>query len=370
MNFPARLILIGAGGCDKMVRAFLLLVTCVAFGSANAMEVRQTTWRGRPALLLTGPIERGDAEKLSGNLSGLPLWPHGASVLLLDSPGGSVGEALRISKLLDDNPVHTVIPKGAKCASACASIIFIAGKFRTVEEGGLFGQHSCSLRGVKDTECNHLIAQHAMAHGVSYGSVAAFVTYVPPSDIAWMERFDADCYGLTRYPFEGESGFERSEPCVIEAIAGGRPGAQAAWRVDFKADGYRAFLRPADDSKREMELSLFCSEARPGALFLSMDITGPHQMIREAVIGASLSAEPVVYQSPAYELVETGEGYSQVLVEILRKDVAAFLQKANKLVFTARLKKPYVDMVATTYLAKSRKALLFAANNCINGSKS
>ena len=115
------------------------------------------------------------------NNRGLPLWPHGASVVLLDGPGGSVGEALRISKIFDDHVVHTVIPKGAKCASACASIVFIAGKYRTIEEGGLLGQHSCSLRGLKDQECNNLVSQHALEHGVSYGSVAMIVGYVAPA---------------------------------------------------------------------------------------------------------------------------------------------------------------------------------------------
>jgi hypothetical protein len=351
-----------------MLRALLAFVVFLSSSATEAMELRQTTWRGRPALLLKGEIERGDADRLSENLRSLPRWPHGALVLILDGPGGNVGEALRISKLLDDYEAHTVIPKGAKCASACAFIVFIAGKYRTVEEGGLFGQHSCSVQGVKDQGCNDMLSRHALEHGVSYGSVAAFVTFVAPDDIAWFDRSKADCYGLTRYPFDRESGFGKSEPCVIESISGRRrPGAQSAWRIDFKEDGYRAFQRTVGDSTRDMELSLFCDKAKPGSLFLSMDIMGPDQKIRDAVIGASLSAEPLDYPKLAYQIVDTGEDYTQIVVEIPPKDVRAFLLQANKLIFTVRLKKPYHDMFSTTYISNSRKALMFVANNCVGG---
>jgi hypothetical protein len=233
--------------------ALLVIAVLLTCGNALGMEAQQITWRGRPVLLISGEIKQGDAAAVSEKLASLPAWPHGAAVLLLNSPGGSVAEALRLSSLIDSRPVHTVIPKGALCASACASIVFIAGKFRTIEHGGRFGQHSCSVGGVKDPTCSELIAQHAIAHGVSHGSVAAFVTYVSPDQISWMDRAEADCFGITRYPFDRESGFEKSEPCAIAVIFGKKPRAQSGWRVDFKGDGYRAFQRTVDDSTREME---------------------------------------------------------------------------------------------------------------------
>lgn len=357
-------------GLRFALRALMIAATCTVCTAANSMDVLQTTWRGRSALLLQGPVERGDADKIEEGLRGILTWQHGATVVLLNSPGGLVGEALKVSKVFDRYPVHTVIPQGAKCASACASIIFIAGRYRTIEGDGLFGQHSCSIDGRKDQGCNRIISEHAFEHGVSYGSVAAFVTYIPPKDISWMSRSEADCFGLTRYPFERESGFEKSEPCVIEAIGGLSQGAQSAWRVDFKADGYRAFQRTIQDNKRELELSLFCMEAKRGSLFLSMDIEGPDNVIRQAVVGASLAVEPLNYPSMKFDLVNTNEGYTQLVVEIPPRDVATFLQKPNKLVFTARVRKPFTDMVATTYMSNSRKALLFAANNCIRGGNS
>ena len=167
---------------------------------------------------------------------------------------------MKISKIMDGVPFHTIIPNGARCASACGSIVFIAGKYRTVEPLGLLGQHSCSINRQPFQACNELISQHGLHHGVSHGSIAAFVTYVLPNEILWFSRKKSDGYGLTRYPGERMSGFEKSEPIVIEALFGRMPPAQSAWRLDFHEDGFRAFLRPASDHEREMQTNLFCNE--------------------------------------------------------------------------------------------------------------
>jgi hypothetical protein len=107
----------------------------------------------------------------------LKPWPHGLPVILLDSPGGSVAEGLNMSDVLMSKKAHTVVPQGARCASACASILFIAGENRTVEVGGLLGQHSCSRDGVRAERCNEMVSRNAVSKGVSYGSISAFITY-------------------------------------------------------------------------------------------------------------------------------------------------------------------------------------------------
>lgn len=117
----------------------------------------------------------------------------------------------------------TPSPDGARCASACASIVFIAGKTRTVEDRGSLGQHSCSRGGVPDEACNKAISRHAVKHGVSHGSIAAFVTYVAPESILWSSREDAEGWGLTNYPTEDLSGFVRSEPRVLKVLTGEMP---------------------------------------------------------------------------------------------------------------------------------------------------
>ncbi len=176
-------------------RAFVFLITLLVATEAHPGSISAERWRGHDVLRLTGTIERGLADKLLQKKDLAEVWSHGARVLLLDSPGGDVDESLRISAVMDDAPFHTVVPNGARCASACGSIVFIAGRFRTVEAYGALGQHSCSTDGVPDDDCNEELAMHAVKHGVSHGSIAAFVTGAAPEKMIWFSREDVDGWG-------------------------------------------------------------------------------------------------------------------------------------------------------------------------------
>src|SRR3954451_21374983 len=68
---------------------------------------------------------------------------HGYRLLVLDSPGGSVHEAMKVAGEIDALEMHTIVPAGASCQSACAAILFVSGAVRTVEEGGMLGLHNC-----------------------------------------------------------------------------------------------------------------------------------------------------------------------------------------------------------------------------------
>jgi len=241
---------------------------------AHAGTISVDVWRGHKVLRLTGEITKGMSDKLLSKIDFADVWADGTKILLLDSPGGSVKEALRISKALGQTPFHTVVPNRASCASACGSIVFVAGKFRTVEHIGKIGQHSCSRNGIPDQNRNRKISDHAVLHGVSRGSIEAFIGYASPADMIWFSREDVDGWGLSRYPGEAESGFEKSEPRVLRALTGEMPPAQAAWRIDFNGDGFRAFVRTSSDAEREMQLNLICYEPRLGRLFLTMEVHG------------------------------------------------------------------------------------------------
>jgi hypothetical protein len=85
----------------------------------------------------TGPIEEGDAEKFAA----LPRF----DTLELDSPGGLVGEALKMAANMDmRGGIRTVVRPGSSCASACAMVLFVSGETRVVYMGGRIGIHSCA----------------------------------------------------------------------------------------------------------------------------------------------------------------------------------------------------------------------------------
>ena len=351
---------------NALLLQYLVVTCCLLWASGcRALDIKRVWWKNHFVLAASGEVVQGDAQRISDALTAIQPLAHGLPVILLNSPGGSVAEALKISDVFSHNKVHTVVPTGANCASACASIVFIAGTNRTIEEGGQLGQHSCSLAGVKDQQCNDIIASHALTKGVSFGSIQAFISYVAPQDILWFSRSQADCYGITKYPFTDESGFEKSEPCVIKFLTGKYPAPQAAWRVDFYSTGYRAFLRPVADHMREMELGVFCRDDNPGVLFVSMTIEGSSEVIKNAITGVSIIASPVNYASPPYSIIEADEQSSEVLVALGKGDVRRFLRSANELSFKVDVKSPFKPMVASAPLTESRNALLFAANNCV-----
>lgn len=255
------------------LRAAFALVFSFSLGaSVQAGTFEKVRWRGHVVLHLTGEIDEALVMNFMRMRDEAEVWDHGAKVMLLDSPGGGVMAALAIVGMMDKETWHTVIPNGAKCASACASILFVSGTYRTVEPLGALGQHSCARGGLPDAECNELMAQNAMAHGVSHGSIEAFSSYTDPANMLWFSREDADGWGLTRYPGERESGFQKSEPRVFSILTGKKPQPQDAWRLDFQYDGFRAFARPVSDDEREMQLSAYCVESIPGAMFVDMDV--------------------------------------------------------------------------------------------------
>lgn len=331
---------------------------------AFSADIDVVSWHGYRVLRLSGAIDEGTEKKLDASLGFVSPLPYGLPVLLLDSPGGLVDEAMRISALLDRKPVHTVIANGAKCASACGSIVFIAGKNRTVEEGGLLGQHSCARGGVPDEQCNELLSRHAVEHGVSHGSVKAFVTYVSPENILWFTRADAEGWGLTKYPGEDISGFEKSEPRVIALLAGKAPPAQSAWRIDFREDGFKAFVRTVSDFEREMQLNVYCAQDTPGHLFLTMDVTGPLQVIEEAVLGVSIATDHGSWSDDKPVVRRLDDQMTEIVTEVPLRMIKPFLKSADQLVYGVALRKPYSPMIARTSMGNSRKVLLFAANHC------
>lgn len=340
----------------------VLILTVVPSVSAT-ISVQE--WKGHRVIEINGPIEAGDATRIAEMLPKADKMPYGTPVVILRSPGGSVDEALKISKVFDASPVHTVIPNGEKCASACASIVFIAGKYRTMEDGAAFGQHSCSLNGKKNEICNEIISQHAVNHGVSHGSVQAFVSYVAPQDILWFSRADTEGWGIARYPGEDMSGFEKSEPRVFKMLIGKEPPAQSKWRINFKNTGFQAFVRTVSDYEREMQLNLFCSEATKGKLYLSMEMTAPEQAVKEAVFNAVIWADDRKWVSDNPIIFQADETMTELVVEVPQDEIKRLLTTTTRLIFGVSLREPYQPMIATTWLDSSRRVLLFAANNCV-----
>jgi ATP-dependent protease ClpP protease subunit len=101
-------------------------ITVVSSATLTVHEIE----RGACSLTLRGQIETGDAQRLLGLLSSRFPLAHDETnpAICLDSPGGSLAEAVEIAKVLGDHFTATVVPSGAECLSACA-VVFMGGTF-------------------------------------------------------------------------------------------------------------------------------------------------------------------------------------------------------------------------------------------------
>jgi hypothetical protein len=203
-----------------MFRTLILVLAVLAPLPAEAMQFQLLqSDDGRRAVLAQGDIVGGDAQRLASALRRATRDSHGTKMLLLDSPGGVVVEAMDMADVMRRVGVTTVIPEHGFCASACASVLFVAGKYRTIEPTGRLAIHSCydSRNGQKMDECDAAIAVMAQRQGVSATAMMAFQEMAPdPGSAIVFDSKDAACFGLTRAP--GKAALGDKAPCVQQAM--------------------------------------------------------------------------------------------------------------------------------------------------------
>ena len=152
--------------------AALLLI-----GAAHSMEFSIRPHEGRKIIIADGLIQNGDAEKLAATIPLADRDQYGNIPMYLNSPGGSVGAAFELVKLMDLHEFSALVGSEAICASACASIVFISARYHLVIGSGRIGLHTTPKA-----------AGAAPPHGTSYSAIRMWDDYAP-GDMAW---FDAD----------------------------------------------------------------------------------------------------------------------------------------------------------------------------------
>ena len=180
----------------------LLLVHGVLYPvSVPAMEFRiyHQPELNRRMVIGEGRIEDGDAGKFGAVARLADRDDEGLVALILDSPGGNVEAAFRLVDAMDKVHVYTVVPDSARCASACASIVFASGERRSILGSGQLGFHSCYKRQgaalLSDSLCNEIVAANAMQRGVTHAAINRFVADHGAHDMAWVGR-NAVCRSL------------------------------------------------------------------------------------------------------------------------------------------------------------------------------
>jgi hypothetical protein len=107
--------------------------------SQGAKMSRGPLWHVTPdrrVLIVTGEFTQGIANALEQSLAA----NRSIGIVVFESPGGDIGEAMRIGRAIKQNGLDTGV--ATECISAC-TYSFIAGRERILLPGGRLGFHAC-----------------------------------------------------------------------------------------------------------------------------------------------------------------------------------------------------------------------------------
>ena len=166
---------------------------------SNAMEFTTRAMRAGVAIYATGPIDIGDAVKFQRVAPQATVDDKGLRRIVLESPGGNVAEAVRIAALIRAYDFVTLV--SGECASACAMVLYPAGKYFMLLDGGKLGFHPCYNADdlTQLPECTEGIAKLAAQNGFPHGSIKMFASLVGPQSMYWVSNVLAYCYGMEHF---------------------------------------------------------------------------------------------------------------------------------------------------------------------------
>lgn len=149
---------------------------------------KQFPHAGSLAIYVNGTIEEGDTARLLELLaeqraSGRPFFG-----VILDSPGGSLREGIRLGHAIRAANLNTLVFSTSTCASACV-VALAGGTMRTAYRGARIGVHVAAINGTETPEA--LAATTLMARIVADlggpDSVLGKMVRTPASSIAWLD---------------------------------------------------------------------------------------------------------------------------------------------------------------------------------------
>jgi hypothetical protein len=142
------------------------------------------------ALLVSGVIGPGSYEEFRAALAGAR-----PEMVVLDGPGGVLGEALMIGQEVRRRQLDTMVGPNRSCASACA-IVFLSGRVKYMANGASVGLHSASYAdGRADPEATDLMARYLRDMGVP-NSTLKRMARTAPKDIRWLSKAEQKAMGI------------------------------------------------------------------------------------------------------------------------------------------------------------------------------
>jgi hypothetical protein len=139
-------------------------------------------------LTLTGSIDVGSAIRFSAEIEARGEY---VQTVVLDSPGGSVMDALAIGSLIHDKGLATRVAAGSLCASSCP-IIFASGATRIASAEAAIGVHQIYAAALTGDPQNALrVAGTAMSGAqTTTGDIISHLTKTGVDPALWLHALE------------------------------------------------------------------------------------------------------------------------------------------------------------------------------------
>jgi hypothetical protein len=175
------------------MRSLSLVCAALSACGAHAASISvESTGLDKPALV----VVQGSFEKKDGDQFFTKTGSLGSAMVRLESKGGSLVAGIQIGETIRLKGFQTLVPAGARCASACA-MAWLGGTQRFLGPGAQIGLHSASnsKSGQSSNTANALLGAYLNRVGLPYSAVA-YITQTAPQSMAWLGIADAKRLGI------------------------------------------------------------------------------------------------------------------------------------------------------------------------------
>lgn len=162
------------------------------------LEIKLT---GNGVLSFTGTIIPGSAEAFAAQVASYGEY---IKTVALDSPGGSVADALAIGKLIREKGFSTSVAAGALCASSCP-LVFAGGKQRIATDHSAIAVHQIYAATPSDTTLASRLAAAGNAMSDAQSMTAEISRYLSAMGVdaeVWLRALETPPDRLTYFSAE------------------------------------------------------------------------------------------------------------------------------------------------------------------------
>ena len=169
------------------------LTACFASAETMAAEITaDRSSKGTPFIFVVGDIESGDAERFK------EAAKVENAVVLLESEGGLVAEAIEIGNAIRLKGFSTGVINGSVCNSSCG-LIWLAGSPRGLSKSAKVGFHAAYAQSgghvAESGVANALVGRYLTLLNLPERMVT-FATSPPPSEMGWITESNYSRLGI------------------------------------------------------------------------------------------------------------------------------------------------------------------------------